>query len=546
MADNKSKKTVKKKRGLQIPLWFKFTAAVVGLILLIFGTVGYFVFEQQSRDLGGELRQRGLTVAENLASNARDSILGEDEIGLAKMARDVLQAGSSIAIAGEGFDLTNAEHLLAGVTHAMVGLPQSAQRYFNDVGRQFGFDLGLGGRAPELTSVNNEGVFEVIIHNRMGVVMGHSDISQLGSQYQRPEYLTLPSEEDPYPVYQQTYDDNNEIEQIRHLYDIEVPVVVNTEEGSTEVGKVHVGLSKEIVDRAVFESTTSLMAIGVIVVLGGAMVTLVFVNFLVRPVGKLLTGVLEIAGGNFNTRIRVAARDELGALTLSFNNMAKSLSENEMLKGAFSRYVSDAALEQLLNDPSKTGLHGRRVTAAIYSSDVRGFTKMSETLEPEEVVDVINTYLSLQTDIILKYQGVVDKFIGDATIGVFGKEEQRKDDTLRCVKAAVEIQHEIAMLNVQRKRENKVPKDIGIGINTGEIIAGNIGSAKKMEYTISGDDAMLADQLCDECPAGKVWITQATYDLVKNDVRVKKVPPLNLKGKSAPVTVYEVVQLSEV
>jgi adenylate cyclase len=214
-----------------------------------------------------------------------------------------------------------------------------------------------------------------------------------------------------------------------------------------------------------------------------------------------------------------------------------------MLRGAFTRYVSDAALKQILSDPSKTGLHSRRALATIYSSDVRGFTAMSETLEPEHVVQVINTYLSLQTEIILKHEGVVDKFIGDATIGVFGKETERDDDALRAVKAALEVQATIAQLNVEREKAGEPAKLIGIGVNTGVVVTGNMGSTKKMEYTTAGENRILADKMCDACTGGKVWISEATYALVQDDVIVEEKEPIKISGRSEPFPIFEVVAL---
>jgi adenylate cyclase len=245
------------------------------------------------------------------------------------------------------------------------------------------------------------------------------------------------------------------------------------------------------------------------------------VTWMTRPIGRLVKGVLAIAGGDFTARLKVPSRDELGELTSSFNDMALSLGQNELLKGAFTRYVSDAALKQILADPGKTGLHSRRTLATIYTSDVRGFTAMSETLEPEQVVQVINTYLSLQTEIILKHGGVVDKFIGDATIGVWGKEEPGPDDAINAVRAAWEAQAAIDKLNKEREARGEVVKLIGIGVNTGEVVSGNMGSSRKMEYTVTGEHVIFADQICAECPGGKVWISQSTYERIKEQVIVE-------------------------
>jgi adenylate cyclase len=323
---------------------------------------------------------------------------------------------------------------------------------------------------------------------------------------------------------------------VRRLFDIKRPMVVTGQDGNpVQLGTVHLGMSEDLIARVIFEVTMKLAAIAIFAVLLGLFVTLILVAWLTRPIGKLVSGVAAIAGGDFDTRLAVSSKDELGELTSSFNNMAVSLGQNEMLKGAFTRYVSDAALKQILSDPSKTGLHSQRVLATIYTSDVRGFTAMSESLEPEQVVQVINTYLSCQTQIILEHGGVVDKFIGDATIGVWGKEHPSHDDAIRAVRAAFQVQDYIARMNVEREAKGEVAKLIGIGVNTGEVVSGNMGSSKKMEYTVTGEHVIYADQICAECPGGKVWISESTYQIVKDQVVVE---PAEMKARghdTAPV-----------
>jgi adenylate cyclase len=345
----------------------------------------------------------------------------------------------------------------------------------------------------------------------------------VGQAYVAPKIVRPATGPDqPYPIYEQeVFPDPAQPSKrfVRLLYHLELPIV----EASTNktLGTVHLGVDSALVDRVVFNVTMKLAAIALVAVVIGIFFTWVMVSFLTRPIGRLVNGVLAIAGGDFSTNVKVDSADELGELTNAFNQMAVSLSQNQTLRGAFSRYVSDAALKQILADPGKTGLHSQRVLATIYSSDVRGFTAMSETLEPEQVVQVINTYLSLQTEIILKHGGVVDKFIGDATIGVWGKEEAKPDDAINAVKAAVEAQAAIEKLNVERAARGEVVKQIGIGVNTGEVVSGNMGSSKKMEYTVTGEHVIYSDQICNECPGGKVLISESTYAVVKDHVEVE-------------------------
>jgi class 3 adenylate cyclase/HAMP domain-containing protein len=536
----------KKKPAFHIAsIRFKFIVFTVLLIALVMSAVGYSLYVQQSRALSREVLGRGRTIAENLAVASREVLLASENIdllGLALLANRAVQQGGETG-APMGMDLRNPADILSGIKKAMNDLQVEVPGVIESgLSRLMGKPLNWGFEQArtEKLSVENEGVFEAVISGTDGKILSHYlGTSEVGKPYTPPRIVSPASGPDqPYPIYEQEVFPEGGKRFVRRLYDLETPIV----EGSTgkTLGTVHLGVDSALVDRVVFNVTMKLAAIGLLAVLLGIVVTWLVVSYLTSPIGRLVNGVLAIAGGDFSTNVKVDSADELGELTNAFNQMAVSLSQNETLKGAFTRYVSDAALKQILSDPGKTGLHSQRVLATIYTSDVRGFTAMSETLEPEQVVQVINTYLSLQTEIILKFGGVVDKFIGDATIGVWGKETAGADDAINGVRAAFEAQAAIEKLNVERAARGEVVKLIGIGVNTGEVVSGNMGSSKKMEYTVTGEHVIFADQICAECPGGKVWISESTYGLVKDQVVVEK---LEMKSKGHGdhgVTVYQV------
>jgi class 3 adenylate cyclase len=532
----------KKKRGFRVSLLFKFSLFTAILILVVMGSVGYTLYAQQRRTLTHEVLERGQTIAEGVISGAREALPINDVLSIAIIIKKAAQPGD-VAQISEDYDFKNPSNWITGLSRAMQSLKDELPGQLEQALDRKGIHLGLGlvtGKPQAAQHVVNEGVYEVVLVDSGGIVKGRSTKGETDIPYQAPSYIELPSEDAPFPQYEQEYF-VGETRHVRRLFDIAKDVVDPASQ--TVLGKVHLGLSQGLIQRVVFDATMKLAAVAILSLALGVLFTYLLVTVLVRPIGKLVGGVLAIANGDFDTRVKVTTRDELGELTQAFNTMAKSLGENELLKGAFTRYVSGAALQQLLNDPSKTGLHSRRALATIYSSDVRGFTAMSESLEPEHVVQVINTYLSLQTDIILKYEGVVDKFIGDATIGVYGKEDEREDDAIRAVRTAMEVQESITLLNEGRTRRGEVAKEIGIGINTGVVVTGNMGSTKKMEYTTAGENTIVADKLCDICPAGKVWITQATYDIVRDQVVAEPRDPLLLKGRTEPIPVYEIIKL---
>ncbi|MDP6625933.1 MAG: adenylate/guanylate cyclase domain-containing protein, partial [Nitrospinota bacterium] len=174
-------------------------------------------------------------------------------------------------------------------------------------------------------------------------------------------------------------------------------------------------------------------------------------------------------------------------------------------------------------------------------ADVRGFTSLSEKCEPEKVVSMLNDFFSLMVDVIFKYEGTLDKFIGDNIMAVFGAPVSRPDDTERAVLAALEMQETIKTFNYDRQLKNERLLEIGIGINTGEAVAGNIGSEKRMDYTVIGDVVNFADRVQSQSKGGEILISDTTYSKVKDKIAVKRLMPRYVKGKQKEVILYKVL-----
>ena len=169
--------------------------------------------------------------------------------------------------------------------------------------------------------------------------------------------------------------------------------------------------------------------------------------------------------------------------------------EKRRVKGLFGRYVSKDVYEQLMEDPSLAQLGGRRREMTVLFSDIRGFTAHSEQGEPEDVVATLNEYFSRMVDIVFRHKGTLDKFVGDMVMALFSAPVKDADHADNAVRAAVEMVAELGRLNAKWAQEGKPPLDIGIGINTGEMIAGNIGSETIMSYTVIGDAVNLGSRL---------------------------------------------------
>ncbi len=220
------------------------------------------------------------------------------------------------------------------------------------------------------------------------------------------------------------------------------------------------------------------------------------------------------------------------ALFLFYDYWERKKKEEEKdkirIKTFFERYVNPKIITELLQQ-EKLELHGRRQKVTVFFMDIRGFTKMSEKLPPEQVVHILNHYFDISTSIIFKYDGTVDKFVGDCVMALFNAPTNVKDHELKAVRAALEIQEEV-------RKSGKV--DTGIGIHVGDAIVGNIGSKHKMDYTAIGDTVNTASRLEGQTKAGEIVISKEMYEKVKDIYPTKHKEKIMLKGKLKPVEVY--------
>lgn len=217
-------------------------------------------------------------------------------------------------------------------------------------------------------------------------------------------------------------------------------------------------------------------------------------------------------------------------------------SQRQWVTNIFGKYVSRHVASEILNtttkDEVKLGGARREVTALF--ADIRGFTALSEKMEPEEVVDMLNHYMAAMADVIFKYDGTLDKFMGDCIMAFFNAPLDQPDHTLRAVRAALEMQEAAEKVS---KKEGMPLARYGIGINTGPAVVGNMGSESRLEYTVLGDSINLASRMCSQAEAGQVVIPESTYKLVKGKVKARKLREVRVKGKEKPITVYQVLKV---
>lgn len=221
----------------------------------------------------------------------------------------------------------------------------------------------------------------------------------------------------------------------------------------------------------------------------------------------------------------------------------EDLSNLDKLKSTFKKYVSKQIVDQLLENDEMLNLGGQEQEATILFSDIRGFTSMSETMPPNEVVETLNDYFNLMIEIIFKYNGTLDKIIGDALMVIYGAPNSSDKDTENAVLTAIEMQEKLIEFNQQRIIHSKLPITIGIGINRGKVISGNIGSRQQMNFTVIGDSVNLASRLCSAAKADEIIVSDTVWKQVKNNKLFKgrKLNPIKVKGKAKPIEIREVL-----
>jgi adenylate cyclase len=270
----------------------------------------------------------------------------------------------------------------------------------------------------------------------------------------------------------------------------------------------------------------------------------IFTGILTRPLHQLTALAGRVAKGELDVVADVRGRDEVGQLGRAFNDMVRGLRERQFIKDTFSRYVTHQVAEELLRNPDSVALGGVKQEVTVLFSDIRSFTLLSERLSPEEVVSHLNEYFSAMIDIIFKYEGTLDKFVGDAIMAVFGAPIAHPDDPERAVRTAMEMQERLRTLNEKWRSENREQISIGVGINTGEAIAGNIGDIRRMEYTVIGFHVNLASRMenLTKKYGLSIVISENTYKHVKHLIEARMLPePVEVKGNTMPFQVYEVI-----
>ncbi len=219
----------------------------------------------------------------------------------------------------------------------------------------------------------------------------------------------------------------------------------------------------------------------------------------------------------------------------------EDITDVSKVKNTFKRYVSKQVVDELLGDDTKLKLGGEQREVTILFSDIRGFTSMSENMKAEEVVKTLNEYFSDMIDIVFKYNGTLDKIIGDELMVVYGAPISGKDDTLRAVSTAIEMQTKIRLINLKRGKKGLFPIKVGVGLNKGLVVSGNIGSRDMMDYTVIGDTVNIGSRLCSYADADDIIISKSVWKSIQNQFQFEKLKPINVKGKKEKIEIYRFI-----
>lgn len=322
-------------------------------------------------------------------------------------------------------------------------------------------------------------------------------------------------------------------------YEYYMPVFVQAGPQTKKIGHIILRYSQDVVNRTIVSVTNLILIITGVAVLIAISLSFRGANGIVRPIVQLTEIVKQFSAGDMTVRVNIRSSDEVGVLARTFDDMIVSVRE----KLEMQKYVSNSTVKMIQKSvsadlsTSEKEHHTERKSVTMLFSDIRGFTAMSEKMDASEVVAILNEYLDLQSGIIKRFRGDIDKFVGDEIVALFTGPNM----FVNALNAAREIQRTIRDLNKKRELQRKSPVHVGIGIHTGEVIVGSIGSHDRMDFTVVGDNVNLTSRLCGAAGRGEIIVTRAVCEKFRDNKKLfTTLPPITVKGKAKPVEVFRV------
>lgn len=307
---------------------------------------------------------------------------------------------------------------------------------------------------------------------------------------------------------------------------------------------------RSVLEQAKDETVTTVTMTTAAMLLAGVAASFWLGGVLTRPIHRLMDVSRAIAEGKYDFRFTDRRNDELGVLMQAMNRMSEGLLRKEQVEQVFSRYVSPQVARQVLSDledMAHVQLGGRHVNASVLFADIVGFTSMSEEMTPEEVSSLLNEYFTQIARAVTFCGGHIDKYMGDCAMIVFGVPEFYEDHAFRATACGWMIMELVDRLNVRRIEQGRRPVHFRIGINSGQMLAGNMGSSDRMDYTVVGDAVNLASRLSHAGDPGEIVVTGEMRELPGMCQRIETEAhgTIRLRGKREPVTTYRVVEVAD-
>ncbi len=272
---------------------------------------------------------------------------------------------------------------------------------------------------------------------------------------------------------------------------------------------------------------------------------ILFSRYLARHLARLASASEEVARGRFDVQVAIESRDEVGVLASSFNTMVSGLRERDFLRDAFGRYLPESVTRLLLSDPEAMRPGGRLQIVTVMMSDLRGYTSLTAELGPQATIEILNAYLSRMTEVIEAHGGTINEFIGDAILALFGAPHVGEDDARRAVTCAARMQAALDAFNQELAERGVAPLEMGIGIDTGEVMVGNIGSMRRVKWGVLGDTVNRAARVESFTVGGEVLITADTREAAGGDLEVRGPIAAKAKGQARPLEFYAVIRAGD-
>jgi class 3 adenylate cyclase/CHASE3 domain sensor protein len=269
---------------------------------------------------------------------------------------------------------------------------------------------------------------------------------------------------------------------------------------------------------------------------------------LIGPVKMMDKQFKQIASGDFSKRVEVPNRDEMGALAANLNRMNEELGRlydelevrNRFIRETFGRYLSDEIVDNILETPDGLKLGGEKRNVTIMMSDLRGFTALSQSLEPEQVVRMLNGYFEVMVDVIRQYNGTINEIIGDSLLVIFGAPQEIPDRAQRAVACAIAMQNAMARVNKENRAFSLPELEMGIGLHDTEVIVGNIGSSKRIKYSVVGSGVNITSRIESYTVGGQVLISESVRQEAGEVLRIDDKKEVMPKGAEVSLIIYEV------